>query len=133
VQSSLRQVLRQVEVVLGRLRRSPDTPRSRSESCLGPSGAVALVITSEVLYQLSYVGEASTLAASDPGKVSNYLFLPLLLPLLPFPLLLLASALPLPGLTDLSLLSLPWPWSICCAGGSTAGETDGVSVVWVVA
>jgi len=77
--------------------------------------------------------EAEQHLADSRNWVSNYLFLPLLLPLLPFPLLLLASALPLPGLTDLSLLSLPWPWSICCAGGSTAGKTGGVSVVWVVA
>jgi hypothetical protein len=46
----------QVEAVSGRIRRLLASPETRLERRLGPSEAALLILTSEVLYQLSYVG-----------------------------------------------------------------------------
>jgi hypothetical protein len=92
-------------------------------------------ITSEVLYQLSYVGEATQSssrfsrlfvlhsacpAPTSARRLSNYLTLP-------FPLALsLALALPWSGLSALSGLPLSLPGS-----GSAGGSAGGSSVVSV--
>src|SRR6266550_5658496 len=105
--------------------RAPPSPITHS--CERRSRCLASRPTWVALPRRRVCGAPST---SSPGSPDHLSVLPVPLPLpfvaLPFPFPLLPLS--LTGLSDLSLLSLPWPWSDGCAGGSAAGGAGVVSV-----
>src|SRR6266550_1690061 len=105
--------------------RAPPSPITHS--CERRSRCLASRPTWVALPRRRVCGAPST---SSPGSPDHLSVLPVPLPLpfvaLPFPFPLLPLS--LTGLSDLSLSSLPWPWSDGCAGGSAAGGAGVVSV-----